>query len=877
MREKPSITYLTDYQAPAYSIKQVFLTFDLNEDKTLVTTTMQCQRNMANDITSPLILNGKELKLLSVSLDDKPLSENDYKVEADKLILPNVPESFTLTIENSIKPQENTSLEGLYKSKGMFCTQCEAHGFRKITYYLDRPDVMSRFKTKIIADKKRYPVLLSNGNRIESGDLDNGRHFVTYEDPFKKPCYLFALVAGDLHCLQDTFTTQSGRNINLEFYASEQNIDKCHHALESLKKAMSWDETIYNREYDLDTYMVVAVADFNMGAMENKGLNIFNTSCILANPKTATDADYDYILRVIGHEYFHNWTGNRITLRDWFQLSLKEGLTVFRDQSFTEDHTSKTLKRISGVNLIRIHQFAEDRSPMRHPVRPESYIEMDNFYTTTVYYKGAEVIRMLKTIVGDEGFYKGMALYFSRHDGQAITCDDFVKAFEDANDLDLSQFMLWYAQDSTPTVTATDEYDEATQTYDLHFQQTCPKSPAQPNKKPFLIPIKLGFLSSQGDSLTATYNDQTNNEFVITLKNEKESVSFSNVSEKPTPSLLRDFSAPIKLKYAYTEKDHLLLFANDSNLFNRYEAGNQYMTGFIQRHVEAIKEGHKINLDDEFLNALKYTLQAKDLDKAFIAHAISIPTMNELIGSFSPIPIDAIHQAREYLSTLINTSLSDTLRTTYEALQNDAPYEASQEAIQARTLKNTCLLMLAEMGEKEIMHLCQQQFEQANNMSDQLAALKGLLYSQDKDLRQRSLDTFYQMWQHEALVMDKWFALQAQAKDPSTLDQVEKLTKHPAFDIKNPNKVRALMGTFSQQNLINFHQKEGRGYTFIKDQVITLDAINAHVASSLARSLMNFKRFEDDRQKLMRESLESLLQAKLSNNVYEIVSKSLAD
>lgn len=877
MSQQRTPIYRKDYQPPAYVINQVFLCVDLFDDITHISATMQCEKNSADDVTSPLILNGKDLTLVAISVDDKMLTEADYRLTDDTLIIPNLGNTFSLRIENTIKPQENSSLEGLYQSKGMFCTQCEAQGFRKITYYLDRPDVMATFKVKISADKKRYPVLLSNGNRIESGDMEDSRHFMTYEDPFKKPAYLFALVAGDLAIMQDTFTTQSGRNIALEFYASAQDINKCAHAMACLKKAMRWDETVYQREYDLDTYMVVAVADFNMGAMENKGLNIFNTSCVLANPKTATDTDYEYILRVIGHEYFHNWTGNRITLRDWFQLSLKEGLTVFRDQCFTEDHTSKTVKRIDDATLIRTQQFSEDASPMRHPVRPDAYIEMDNFYTSTVYYKGAEVIRMLKTMVGDQGFYDGMARYFSRHDGQAVTCDAFIRAFEDANNLDLSPFMRWYAQDSTPTVSVSDDYDADTQTYQLHFKQTCPASHEQPQKKPFTIPIKIGFHAEDGHVLSASDGTMTQDEFIVVLEQEQHTVTFSAVKAPPIPSLLRDFSAPVKLAYPYTEKALMTLIRHDSNAFNRYEAAQQYIQRYVQQYVAAGEAETPPQPNPDYAHALGELLTTPGDDLAFVAKMLTIPAMNDLVVPFDSIALDHIASARQQLTGSLETHLHQRWLETYHQLTTDAPFTITQKSVHARSLKNTCLGLLSRHGSEDVMALCQHQFHHANNMTDQLAALQGLLYSQDQQQKEAALLHFFEQWQHEPLVINKWFSLQACFEHPDTLDNVKKCLRHPSFDPKNPNNVRALLGSFSQRNMINFHQSDGQGYAFITEQIIHLDKINAHVSASLVRSMMQFKRFDANRQKHMREQLETILNTSPSANVYEIVSKSLAE
>ncbi len=871
----PITHYLKDYQKPHYSIHQTHLEFDIHDEYTQVTNTMHVYREPNTPDNAPLVLNGEQQELISVSLNGAPLTPNHYQRNDEHLTLQNLPTDFTLTIVSRLNPAANTALEGLYRSGDMLCTQCESHGFRKITYYIDRPDVMSLFTTKIIADKTHYPQLLSNGNKVAQGDLTHNRHYVIWQDPFKKPCYLFALVAGDLAMREGSFTTQSGRHVALHIFTRHPDYDKSIYAIEALQDSMRWDEKVYGREYDLDVYMIVAVGDFNMGAMENKGLNVFNTKYVLASDKTATDSDYRQIQAVIGHEYFHNWTGNRVTCRDWFQLSLKEGLTVFRDQQFTADHHSATVKRIDDVKTIRSAQFTEDASPMAHPIRPASYIQMNNFYTVTVYNKGAEVIRMMHTLVGVSGFRKGMDLYFQRHDGQAVTCDDYVAAIADANQIDLSQFKRWYSQAGTPTITAEDHYDATSKIYTLMLSQSCAPSADGSAKEPFYIPVKLGLIGASGKDLTAEYSGKAASEFVIILKEPKQTFIFEHVLEHPTPSLLRDFSAPVKLIYPYTEQQLQHLFSHDTNEFNRWDAGQKLATQLILKMTDALHQQQPLPDTYAFIQGLRHTLNNTNLDPALIAEAISLPSESMLIQDMVTIWPDELHHARVTLATDIATQLKDDLLKTYHRFHHQGVYQRDQKHIVQRHLKNTCLAYLLRLQDADITALLQQQFTNANNMTDQIAALSALVNSHDAAARTQALNKFYQQYQKDALVVDKWLVLQSTADLPSTLNNVQQLIKHSAYHASNPNKVYSLIGGFAA-NHHHFHQKDGAGYHWLAQQVIILDK-NPQVAARIVRSLINFKRYDIHRQALMKQALQQILAAPgLSKDVYEIVSKSLS-
>ncbi|HIP81408.1 MAG TPA: aminopeptidase N [Leucothrix mucor] len=866
--------HLKDYQQPAFWVDTVDLAFDLEDDHALVTATVLYQRN--NDSTlDTLELLGEELELQSISINGYALSTNDYTLDDEGLALTDLADEFTLEIVTKIYPQKNTSLEGLYQSSGNFCTQCEAQGFRKITYFLDRPDVMGVFTTTIRADKKSIPVMLSNGNLIDSGDLSGegqkGKHFAKWQDPHKKPAYLFALVAGDLEHVSDTFTTMSGREVTLEIYTEAHNIDKCDHAMQSLKRAMKWDEERFGLEYDLDIFMIVAVDDFNMGAMENKGLNVFNSKLVFASPETATDIDYINIEAVIGHEYFHNWTGNRVTCRDWFQLSLKEGLTVFRDQEFTADLNSRPVKRIDDVRSLRSYQFTEDASPMAHPIRPQSFMEINNFYTMTIYEKGAEVVRLYNTLLGQDGFRKGIDLYFERHDGQAVTTEDFLSAMADANGADLSQMQVWYNQAGTPVVDVTMDYDADAKSCTLHFSQSCPTTPeADTDKKqPYLIPIKLGLIDENGkELLTKTI------EFTLA----EQSFTFEGVASetKPLPSLLRDFSAPVKLNYAYSVDDNIFLMQHDSDDFNRWEASQRLAKSLLLEMLDAREKGQALGVEPKVINAYQQVLEDDQLDPALRTEALALPSETDLVEMVENADPEAIHEVRKFLLNSIANGLRLSFESTYENLyaEGQGEYSIDPESIGKRRLKNLCLNYLSQINDPSIHEQIYQQFTQSKNMTDTLAGL-GILSNIDCPQRQQAFDDFEQKWQHDTLVMDKWFVMQAISTLPDTLDKVKALMEHKLFSMKNPNKVRSLLGAFSG-NSVNFHKADGSGYEFHADRVLELDKLNPQVASRMVRALMNWRHYEAGRSGLMRAQLERIKGVDgLSGDVFEIVSKAL--
>lgn len=868
----PQTIYLKDYKVPNFLIETVDLEFDLGEDVTHVKSRLAIYANPeSQDNDRKLILNGEALELKSIALNGKELTSSQYQIENNLLTIADAPEKFTLEIHTIIKPQENTALSGLYKSSGNFCTQCEAQGFRRITYFLDRPDVMARYTTTIIAEQKRYPMLLSNGNPIAKGKTEDGRHWVRWEDPFKKPCYLFALVAGDLECVEDFFETMTGRRVKLQIFVEKGNQDKCAHAMEAVKKAMRWDEEKYGREYDLDIYMIVAVSDFNMGAMENKGLNIFNTKYVLAKPETATDTDFIHVESVIAHEYFHNWTGNRITCRDWFQLSLKEGLTIFRDQSFTADTTSKTVARIQDVNALRLSQFVEDAGPLAHPVRPDSYIEINNFYTATVYNKGSEVIRMMQTIIGEEAFRQGMDLYFERYDGQAVTIEEFVKSMEDASNVDLSQFRLWYSQAGTPILHVQDHYDSIQKRYKLTINQVLPDTPGQTNKKAMHIPIKMGLMSSSGKELLQD---------TLQLKKSVETFEFENIAEHPIPSLLRGFSAPVKLEYHYSDHSMQILFQHDTDNFNRWEAGQKYAVHLIINAIREHQKGNPIHVPDDYIEALKQVVENTQDDKLLLAEMLILPSEKYLAEQMVEIDVDAIHAVRESFIFTIALQLKDLFLKLYKQNHNTNRYKFNMKEIGMRQLKNICLSYLMLLDDVKIQkELCLEQFNHClkTNMTDAMAALRALS-NINGPLREQALQEFYQAWKHDALVVDKWFGLQATSKLQGTLHRVQQLVKHEAFDIRNPNKVYALIGGFCSGNPVNFHAANGEGYQFLTEMVLQLDQLNPQVAARMVKPLTDWRRYPEYRKKMMKEKLEVIAkEPKISRDVYEIVTKSLSD
>ncbi len=874
----PKAIRLEDYTPPSHLVDHVSLEFDLRDQGTRVRSRLKMRRNPAApaDDSAGLFLHGEGLDLQWLTLDGRRLEAQEYRLEEGGLRLPSVPEAFELASEVVISPETNTALEGLYRSEGMFCTQCEAEGFRKITFYLDRPDVMAVFDVRIEADQDRFPVLLSNGNPGECGEVPDGRHFAQWHDPFPKPSYLFALVAGDLHFVEEPFTTASGRAVTLRIYVEPENIDRCEHAMRSLVRAMRWDEARYGREYDLDVFNIVAVNDFNMGAMENKGLNIFNSKFVLARPDTATDADYQGIEGVVAHEYFHNWTGNRITCRDWFQLSLKEGLTVYRDQEFSADMGSRPVKRIDDVRLLRAHQFAEDASPMAHPVRPRSYIEINNFYTVTVYEKGAEVVRMQANLLGPERFRKAMDLYFERHDGQAVTTEDFVACMEDASGRDLTRFKHWYDYAGTPELTVTDHYDTQAHRYELRIHQQVPDTPGQTDKPPFHIPFAIGLLDANGQDMAVNLPgvEERDGTLLLELREREERFVFDDVAERPTPSFLRGFSAPVKLQYDWTEAQLLHLLAHDSDGFSRWDAGQTLLRIVLLRMAEQYRAGQAMPVPDELIAAMRKTLFDDQAGHALIAELLTLPGIDYL-GEFMPvIDVDALHTAREALRQDVPGRLREDLLMRYEQLRESGDYRIDAASIGRRRLKNTILGYLARLDDGRAFQLILDQYGTRHNMTDVMAAL-ALIADSDRPGRQKVLDDFADRWQQDPLVMDKWFAVQAMSTQPGTLQRVRELMAHPAFSITNPNKVRALIGAFVNGNPLRFHAADGSGYDFLAEQVIRLDAINPQIAARLCRALARWRRYDETRQAKMRAALQRILDNEASPDVYEIAAKSL--
>ncbi|WP_454784988.1 aminopeptidase N [Legionella sp. WA2024007413] len=852
--------YLKNYQPPFFTVETVNLNFDLYDDHALV----QSELKLIRQHQGPLHLYGDELELVSVHLNGQKLEPSAYTLHEDELIIENCPDELVLDIVTRIYPQNNTQLSGLYRSNHLFCTQCEAEGFRRITYFPDRPDVLATYTTRISADKKQYPILLSNGNLIESGSTPEGRHWVVWNDPFKKPSYLFALVAGDLACVQDQFTTSSGRTIDLRIYVEPGNEDKCAHAMDSLKKSMRWDEEVYGREYDLDIFMIVAVSDFNMGAMENKGLNIFNSKYILARPETATDQDFADVEGVVAHEYFHNWTGNRVTCRDWFQLSLKEGLTVFRDQEFSRDMNSRDVNRIMDVRVLRSAQFPEDAGAMAHPVRPESYQEINNFYTATVYNKGAEVIRMQHTLLGKAGFRKGMDLYFKRHDGQAVTIDDFVAAMEDSNQIDLTQFKRWYSQAGTPEVTVTSEYAQGQLI--LKMKQSCPSTPECHEKKPFHIPIKIALFDSNGHQISLDRE-------LLELKEMEQSFTFTNLNEKPVISLLREFSAPIKMNHDLSQDELLFLLRHEVDGYAKWDAAQNLILNCIKECLN--KPSSKWQIPSNLISALQHVLLDESLDADLRAELLTPPGFEDIATRLESVDVSAVESVRDFFHQQLGWYLYEAAHSLYRQLWNIEDHRMNGPAYGRRKLRNVCLWLMMKAKEVSTLDLCQQQFMAARTMTDQMASFSLLVNCTNQGLREQTIDDFYKQWSKNDLVLDKWFAIQATCELPETLTHVKVLLKHPAFCIKNPNKVRALLGAFCMGNPRNFHALDGSGYSFLAEMLVTLDKINPQIAARLANPFTRWKRYDSSRQTLMRNQLEQLAKLELSRDLAEVVSKSL--
>jgi aminopeptidase N len=868
---------LADYTPPAFLVDTVDLTFELNEAATKVATRMTLRRNPASsDRTEPLRLDGENVALTRLHCNDEALSANQYRLDDHALIIPDVPDTCTLTIENRIAPKDNTELSGLYVSNHSYFTQCEAEGFRRITFFPDRPDVMARYTVTIIADRERCPVMLSNGNPGAVEHLGDGRHRITWTDPHPKPSYLFALVAGDLVAVRDSFTTCSGRHVDLGIWVRRGDEDRCAHAMRSLKTAMTWDEQVFGLEYDLDVFNIAAVSDFNMGAMENKGLNVFNTKYVLAKPETATDTDYQGIEAVIAHEYFHNWTGNRVTCRDWFQLSLKEGLTVFRDQEFSADQGSRAVKRIGDVRALRAAQFREDAGPLAHPVQPASYIAIDNFYTATIYNKGAEVIRMMHTLLGKPAFRRGMDLYFARHDNQPVTIDDFVQSMQDASGIDLARFRLWYHQAGTPEVSVSDIYDATARRYTLTVAQRTPPTPGQPAKQPLVVPLAMGLLDSGGAELStrldgeATPHEGTR---VLLITETEQTFTFLDVPTPPTPSLLRNFSAPVRLSGLTPERLRFLA-AHDTDPFVRWESGQQYATGLLLDGVAAFRRDEPHPVDPALIEAMAATLALGDADPAFAAEALSLPSETFLADQMAVADVDAIHTVREHVRAAIGNELHDALLATYGRLTDTGPYQIDGVSIGRRALRNTCLAYLA-VGPDGV-RLAKAQFDAGRNMTDVLAALV-VLSGIDCPERAAALAAFHAAWDDDALVLDKWFAIQATSKLPGTLDAVRALARHPDYDLRNPNRIRALVGSFAGGNPVRFHDASGGGYRFLADTIIALDPTNGQVAARMVSPLGQWRRVDAARQALMRAELQRILEVpNLTSNTFEMASKSLA-
>ncbi len=882
----PVTIYRKDYIAPGYWVDTVEMGFDLDPDATHVATRMVMRRNHDSS-EKDIVLFGESLKLLQLRMNGVNLKKSAYKIEGETLRIANAPDEVTLEIETLIKPVKNTSLSGLYTSNQNFITQCEAEGFRKITWFPDRPDVMAKYTVMLRADKKKFPVLLSNGNLIEEGDLGDGRHYAKWEDPFKKPSYLFALVAGKLVCQEEKYKLKSGRKVLLQVWVENGNLDKTQHAMDSLKNSIRWDEERFGLELDLDRFMIVATGDFNMGAMENKGLNIFNTKYVLANPRVATDVDYAGIESVVGHEYFHNWTGNRVTCRDWFQLSLKEGLTVFRDQEFSADlvgtATGRAVKRIEDVRLLRQVQFSEDAGPMAHPVRPDSFVEINNFYTVTIYEKGSEVVRMYYTLLGHEGFRKGMDLYFQRHDGQAVECDDFRAAMADSSGRNLKQFERWYSQSGTPRVKVVTSFDADTKTYEIKLSQSCPVTPGQPKKQAFHIPVAVGLLDAAGKDLPLNVEGQPATDkttLVLELTQASQSFKFTGIAQEPTPSILRNFSAPVMLEIDYTDEQLGHLLAHDSDPFNRWEAGQRLAIRRLVKLTNAVQNAEVLELDSMFIEALRSTLNDKTLDPAFRELVLTLPSEAMIAEEFKVVDPQAIHIARKFVRSTLTQHLKADLLTTYE--ENLTPGKYSPDAVSAakRALKNLALSYLLEWADDSTFDLAKTQFDEAENMTDRIAALTALTNfsgsAKNTKAAAQALNKFFRDFKKEALVIDKWFMLQGTART-TDVAKVRELMKHPAFTLSNPNRARSLVFSFCNANPSRFHAADGSGYALWAELVITLNKMNPQVAARLARSMDRWKKYPKNLQVHMKVALQSVADTKkLSSDVLEVVTKALA-
>jgi len=867
----PQPIRLSDYRPPAFLIDQAQLAFDLAPDATRVKAKLEVRRN--GNHAQALALNGERLQLVSVAIDGRRLAKADYGLDAEILTIADVPDAFTLETEVEIDPAGNTALEGLYMSGGRFCTQCEAEGFRKITYWPDRPDVLSRFTVRITAPKT-YPHLLSNGNLIDAGDLPDGRHFAIWNDPFPKPCYLFALVAGELDVLEDSLVTMSGRTVALRIYVDPGMVGRATYAMDALKRAMTWDEQAFGREYDLDLFMIVAVRDFNFGAMENKGLNIFNSSLLLADPTTATDTDYERIEGVVAHEYFHNWTGDRITCRDWFQLCLKEGLTVFRDQSFSGDMRGRAVQRIKDVKALRARQFAEDQGPLAHPVRPASYLKIDNFYTATIYEKGAEVIRVLKTLIGDDAFRAGMDLYFERWDGHATTVEEFVRCFAETSGQDLTDFFAWYEQAGTPKVSLASRYDAKARTLEVDLAQETAPTPGQPVKRPLPIPVTVGLMDGEGRPLAFERDGEATDQTTIVLDGPSVTVTLTGVDRAPVLSALRGFSAPVTLASRAPARDRYVLMAADPDLFNRWEAAQELARALIMGRAA----GRPDEVGEErFAEAMGRSLSDQAADEAFKALMLTLPAENDLSLGVADADPGAIHAARDALRMRLALHLEEELKRLHSGLQDLGEFSPDAAGAGRRALRNAALELMVANPRAEIVELASGHYQAALNMTDAMGGLTALMLAGGPDY-EAALSHFFERWKGEPLVVDKWFALQARDPDASTLGRVLALTAHPAFDAKTPNRLRALVATFATANPARFHDPSGAGYRFLADQILAVDGFNPMVAARLVDSLGQWRRYRPDLGGLMKAELQRIADAPgLSKNVFELASRALAE
>ncbi len=874
----PQTVRLADYTPPRWTVDTVRLDISLDPAATLVRATLKLRPNAADP--GAVVLDGEKMELVSLALDGKPLAPGAYQVTDRSLTIPGVEAApHTLEIETRCNPDGNTELSGLYRSSGVYCTQCEAEGFRRITYFPDRPDVLSVYTVRIEADADTCPILLANGNPGETGTLPGGRHFAEWHDPHPKPSYLFAMVAGDLACITDTLRTMSGRDVTLGIYVEHGKEDRAGYAMDSLKRSMRWDEEAFGREYDLDVFNIVAVSDFNMGAMENKGLNVFNDKYILVRPDTATDADFANVEAIIAHEYFHNWSGNRVTCRDWFQLCLKEGLTVFRDQEFTSDMRSRPVKRIADVKTLRAHQFPEDAGPLAHPVRPDSYIEINNFYTATVYEKGAEVVRMLKTLIGEDAFRRGMDIYFARNDGTAATVEHFLDAMAEASGRDLSQFKRWYDQAGTPEIVVSGRYVPLDEAYELTVAQSTPPTPGQSQKQPLHIPLGIGLIGRDGDDMPLHLKGAADGESspVLELTGREQTFRFEKVSEPPVLSILRGFSAPVTLTSNGGDADLLFRMAHDSDPCARWEAGQSYARNLLLNNVKAIARGEKPRRGVRYAEALRNVLTDDTLEPAFAAAMLDLPGEQEIAQRIGAnVDADAIHEARRALQASIADQLSDILLDLYGRLQSNAPYSPDAEQAGRRALKNACLRVYSGLGNENAARLAAGQFAAANNMTDTEAALAALTHMERPE-REEAFDAFYERWADDQLVLDKWFGLQAVSSRPDTLERVKALMDHEAFSLKRPNAVRALVGSFAGANPVRFNAADGSGYRFLTGVVRDLDKLNPQVAARLLGLLKSWRIYDAPRREQAEAAIKSLLSEKnLSEDVYEIATRMVA-